>query len=268
VPRTRANGVELYYELQGQGKETVIFANGVLGTTAGWLPQMHLFSKKYRILLYDGRNQGRSDKPSGDCTLDLHAEDLSALMAELKIGRAHIVGVSYGGEIGMTMGIRYPERVQSLVISNSVSQIDPLLEAKIEAWLMAARLKDAKLFFQVSAPDIFSEEFIRKNPSFMRMIEEQYAKLDYDAVIRLIARFREFNITAELAQIRVPALVIASEKDTLKPVKYSELIHKKIADSELFVVSDAGHALTYEKPQEFNTLVLGFLAKQELAQAG
>ncbi|MBI3659819.1 alpha/beta hydrolase [Candidatus Acetothermia bacterium] len=189
-------------------------------------------------------------------------------MAELKIERAHIVGISYGGEIGMTMGISYPERVQSLVISNSVSEIDPLLEAKIEAWLIAARLKDAKLFFQVSAPDIFSEEFISKNPSFMRMIEEQYAKLDYDAVVRLIGRFREFNITAELAQIRVPALVVASEKDTLKPVKYSELIHQKITDSELFVVKDAGHALTYEKPQEFNTLVLGFLAKQELIQTG
>ncbi|MBI3459683.1 alpha/beta fold hydrolase, partial [Candidatus Acetothermia bacterium] len=118
MPRIRANGVELYYELHGQNEETVVFANGVLGNTAGWLPQMHLFSKKYRVLLYDCRNQGRSDKPVGDCTLDLHAEDLSALMAELKIERAHIVGISYGGEIGMTMGISYPERVQSLVISN------------------------------------------------------------------------------------------------------------------------------------------------------
>jgi pimeloyl-ACP methyl ester carboxylesterase len=99
----------------------------------------------------------------------------------------------------------------------------------------------------------------------MRVIEAEYCKLDLDAVIRLIARFREFNITSCLPRIKAPTLVIASDLDTLKPVTYAERIHQQISQSELSVVKKAGHALTYEKPQEFNTLVLGFLAKQERA---
>jgi 3-oxoadipate enol-lactonase len=266
MPRVRVNGVELYYEVHGpkQARDTIVFANGVLGNTAGWLNQTMLFSKKYRVLLYDCRNQGRSEKPNVDCTIEAHAHDLDSLLECLHIEQAHIVGISYGGEIGMALALHRPERVNSLVISNSVSQIDATLEAKIEAWLMAAQMRDARLFFQITTPDIFSERFISQNAALMRLIEEQYAKLDYDSVIHLLARFREFNLTDQLSCIETPTLVLASADDTLKPLKYSHLIHQQIKGSELFVVRNSGHALTYEKPQEFNTLVLGFLEKQTL----
>jgi len=266
MPKARVNGIELYYELHGpaESRETVVFVNDVLANTTSWFNQLPLFSKEYRVLLYDCRGQGQSDKPAQDYTLELHAEDLNALLETLGIKRAHIVGISYGGEIGMTLALRYPKRVESLVMADSVSQVDALLEAKIEAWTAAAKTKDPKLFFLVTAPDIFSEGFLSQNLDFMRIIEEQYTKLDYDAVVRLIARFREFNLTPELSKIEAPTLIICGEQDTLKPVKYSQLIHQKILHSELFVVKDAGHAITYEKPQEFNTLVLGFLEKQRL----
>ncbi len=268
MPRAKINGIELYYELHGlsYARETVVFANGVLGNTAGWLNQVLLFSRKYRVLLYDCRNQGRSEKPNEDCTIEAHAHDLDALLGHLEIEDAHLVGISYGGEIGMALALSHPMRARSLVLSNSVSQIGPTLEAKIESWLRAARLRDAKLFLNITVPDIFSERFISQNPAFMRTIEEQYAKLDYQAVVHLIARFREFNITDKLSRIVAPTLVLASEEDTLKPLKYSQLIHQQIKQSELFVVRNAGHAVTYEKPQEFNTLVLGFLEKQVLTQ--
>jgi pimeloyl-ACP methyl ester carboxylesterase len=262
MPKARINGIELYYELHGQGDETLVFANGVLGNTTSWLNQTMLFAPKYRVLLYDYRNQGRSDKPTQDSTFEIHAQDLTALLESLGIASAHLVGISYGGEIGMTMALLNPERIKSLVISNAVSQVDLELEIKIEAWLTAVRSNDARRFFRVSSPDIFCERFRIAHPSLMKTIEEEYTKLDLADVARLIARFREFNITNTLVKITAPTLVIASAQDTLKPSKYSALIHQKIEHSELFVIEDAGHALTYEKPQEFNTLVMGFLEKQ------
>jgi 3-oxoadipate enol-lactonase len=264
MPIANVNGSELYYERYGAGDETVLFANGVLANTASWFHQVPLFSKKYQVICYDCRGQGRSEKPDEDCTLEMHADDLEALLGALDIQSAHMVGISYGGEIGMGLALKHPERVRSLVVADAVSQVDTRLAAKIEGWLAAARRGDPDLFFQITAPDIFSENYMRDNPAFMRALKEQYAKLDYRAVVHLIARFREFHITEQLSQIALPVLVLCGELDTLKPVRYSQLIHRQIPGSEFIVVPEAGHALSYERPQEFNTLVLGFLAKQRL----
>ena len=95
MPHIRVNGVNLYYEFQGPEKgPLVILNNGVFMNTTSWAFQLPDLARHHRVLLYDMRGQGRSEHPDGEYSLELHAQDLVALMDALGLGQAHMVGTS------------------------------------------------------------------------------------------------------------------------------------------------------------------------------
>ena len=262
MPFIRVNNVNLYYEFQGPSTgELLILNNGVFMNTTSWAFQIPDLIRKYRVLLYDMRGQGQSEHPEGDYTLDLHADDLVALMDALDLPRAHMVGTSYGGELNLSMGIRFPERCQSLTIVASVSHSDPLLVAMIERWKIAAELGDGPKFFRLIYADTYSEAFLVERPELVPLAESRYATLDLASAVRLIESFQRFNVTADLGRIRTPTCIASAELDLLKPRKYGELMHQRIAGSEFHVIPGAGHVVVLEKAKEVNSVILGFLAK-------
>lgn len=164
MPTIQVNGTELYYELHGpENAEVLALSNGVLMSTASWALQTPAFSKNNRLLLHDCRGMWRSAHPSGPYTMELHADDLAALLDALSIEKAHIGGISYGAELSMAFAIKYPARTRSLILSSAVSHSDPVLEGLIGGWISAARMKDSQLLYQVSYPLNFSDRYIAAN---------------------------------------------------------------------------------------------------------
>ncbi len=94
MPKLEINDVSLFYDLKGDGDETVAFLNGVAMSTEGWAAQTQFFSENYRVLLHDFRGQGKSTLVSEGITFAMHARDMAALLDSLGIDRLHIVGVS------------------------------------------------------------------------------------------------------------------------------------------------------------------------------
>ena len=263
MPKTLVNGVQLYFEQHGwdNAAEVLVVSNGVLMSTASWAMQVPVLAKHYRVLLYDCRGMWQSDHPAGPYSMEQHADDLAALLGALRIERAHIAGISYGGEISLIFGYKYPQRTLSVIASSAVSQIDPLLRGIIASWIVAARAKDPELFFQVTYPTNFSEAWIASNQTALDGARARYRTLDFDAVLELLLSFSRLNITAELKQIAAPTLVIVGEQDILKPRKYAEIIAREVPKSEFVVAPNSGHAVCWEQAGLFNTLILGFLAK-------
>jgi 3-oxoadipate enol-lactonase len=262
MPRLRVNDVNLYYEFSGPEEgEPLILNNGVFMNTASWALQLPALARRYRVLAYDMRGQGQSEHPDSEYSLELHAEDLTALMDALGIEQAHMVGTSYGGELNLVMGIRHPERCLSLVIIASVSHSDPLLCAMIERWRLAAGLGDGPLFFRLIYADTYSEGFLVNRPDMVPLAEQRYATLDLPAAVRLIESFQRFNVTADLGRIKAPTCIASAELDILKPRHYGEIMHRAIAGSEFHLIPGAGHVAVLERAAEVNTLILGFLAK-------
>ncbi|MBI5352795.1 MAG: alpha/beta hydrolase [Chloroflexi bacterium] len=265
MPTIKVNNVNFYYEFHGDEKnELIILNNGVFMNTTSWVFQLPALTKRYRVLTYDMRGQGQSEHPESEYSLDLHANDLVALMDALKIQKAHLVGTSYGGELNLVMGVRYPERCHTLTIIASVSHSDPLMAAMIERWRLAAQLGEGPKFFRLIYSDVYSENFLVNRPDLIPMAEQRYATLDLAAAVRLIESFQRFNITAELSNIKTPTCIVSAELDLLKPRRYGELLHKTIADSEFHLVPNAGHVVVLEKANEVNTIILGFLAKHPM----
>lgn len=265
MPKIHANGVELYYELHGpENAPVLVLNNGILMNAAtSWVFQTRALAETYRVLQYDCRGQGQSEHPGSPYTMELHADDLSALLYALEYEKAHIAGISYGGEVAQAFALKYPERTQSLILIDTVSEVGAELHITVESWLAAARACDAGAFFNATVPWNFSATFIADNPRLLADAKMRYAQLDYAAIVRLCECFRDVNFTARLGEIKCPACIIVGSVDLLKGPAYAAILKNGIPHAELHVLPGAGHASCWERPQEFNTVLLGFLAKQK-----
>jgi 3-oxoadipate enol-lactonase len=262
MPFSEVNGIDIYYEIHGEG-EPVIFGNGVFSNTMGWVYQVPVFSKEYQVILYDMRGQGQSDKPDEPYSFEIHAEDQKALLDNLGISRVHHVGISYGAELGLVFALKFPKILKSLVVCSAVSHVGPLIHNMGLLWRLVCAMEDSDLFYHATVPLNFGETFIRENTAMLEQAKERYRDLEYPPLVRLIDAFLALDITKRLSEIKIPTCVIGGEEDILKPVDpYSKLIHEQIPNSQLFIVQDSGHAITFEKPDDFNKITMDFLTSQ------
>lgn len=260
-----ANGIELYYELHGaEGAPLLVINNGILmNAAASWAFQTRALAAHYRLLQYDCRGQGQSEHPNSPYTMELHTDDLAALLTALGFEHAHLAGISYGGEVIQAFALKYPERTWSLILADTVSEVGPELRITVESWLNAARACNAEAFFNATVPWNFSPRFIADNPNLLADARKRYENLDYPAVVRLCECFLGVDFTARLGEIKCPTCILVGSQDLLKGPAYASILKNGIPHAEMHVLQGAGHASCWERPQEFNSVVLGFLAKQQ-----
>jgi len=262
--RVSVNEIELYYELHGpQDAPLLVLNNGIIMNAAGsWVFQTKVLSERYRLLLYDCRGQGQSDHPDGPYSMDLHADDLAALLDALGVEAAHIAGISYGGEVAQAFALRHPARTRSLILADTVSEVGPELRLIIQGWIDALRSGESDYFFNATVPWNFSAAFIAANPSLLADARQRYALLDFPAVLSLCEAFLQVDFTARLGEIQAPTCILVGELDLLKGPRYAEILRQGIPGAELHVLAGAGHASCWENPAAFNAAILEFLGRQ------
>jgi len=263
MPYVEVNNINLYYEFHGPEDAPVLVLNNglIMSAATSWVFQTATLSKHYRLLQYDCRGQGQSEHPTDPYSMEQHAADLSALLDELGIDSAHIVGISYGGEVAQAFALNYPHKTQSLILIDTVSEVGPELRLVIESWVDALKTQDSLAFFNATVPWNFSEAFIANNAPLLEDAKERYKSLDFPAIINLCEAFFQVDFTAQLGQIEVPTCIITGELDLIKGIPYARILKKAIAHAELHILDGAGHATCWERPQELNSIILGFLAK-------
>ncbi len=263
MTKIKVNGVDLYYELHGSSeKPLLVLNNGIIMNAANsWAFQTKVLARYYQVLQYDCRGQGQSEHPSEPYSMEQHADDLAALLTALMLDRAHLAGISYGGEVAQAFVLKYPERVSSLILIDTVSEVGPALRTIVLSWLDAARAGSAEAFFNATVPWNFSAEFIAANPALLKDARGRYDLLDYPAVVHLCECFLTVDFTSRLQEIITPTCIMVGAMDRLKGLEYAAILKQHIPHAELHILPGAGHASCWERPQEFNSVILGFLAK-------
>ena len=262
MPRIMVNGVELYYELHGEGDEVVVLNNGVIASTATWSAQLAALTPHFRVLLYDMRGQGQSQKwavGDADYTWETHAADLAALLDALDIKQAHIGGISYGGELTLVFALHYPERCRKLLVADAVSYVAPQLRAIVEHWIAVAELGNHDLFYRATWFWNFSETFFNEQYDLLLSRIDAARALHLPSVVQLCRCFLSLDITARLGEISRPACVLVGDRDILKPPHYSATIAARIPGAGLHLLPGAGHASFWESAEAFNRIALDFL---------
>lgn len=261
MPKINAGDININYELEGSG-QTIVFINGITMDTNGWTYQSPFFSQWFQVLRYDCRGQGLSDKPDHEYSQHMHSEDLFNLLKALNIKRIHLIGLSNGGMIAQHFALGHPEMLISLTLVDTCCYIDKLLYLMIDVWIKATEIGGNEFRYDVSLPLIFSETFIENNEENLDKMKENNISINSPAaVLNLIRATKTHDLRERISEIKCPTLIIAGQHDILIPPRHSELLHKKINNSEYITISDCGHVPSIEKPDEFNEIVYGFISK-------
>lgn len=264
MPKVLINDINIYYELHGPKDAPVLVLNNglIMNASTSWVFQTKALSQHYRLLQYDCRGQGESDHPPQPFSMDIHADDLAVLLDALNIAQAHIAGISYGGEVAQAFALKYPHKTRSLILIDTVSEIGAELRLIIESWVDALKANDPLAFFRATVPWNFSQEFIAQNEALLEDAKQRYKQLDFPAIIKLCQSFFNVDFTEKLSTIELPACIVVGELDLIKGLPYARILKNALPHAELHILEGAGHASCWERPQEFNSIILGFLAKQ------
>ncbi len=253
--------MEMYYEDHGSG-EPLLVLNGIFMSCASWEKFVPSFSKKCRLLLLDFVDQGRSAKSASEYTQELQVRVVDAFLDHMGLTQCSIVGISYGGEVALAYASAHPERVKKLILSNTGPNTSDWLRDIGHSWEYACQSRDGRQFFKTCIPIVYSPQFYVKNYAWASAREALFQKIFtpeiYDAFGRLIRSAEQYDVRERLGNITAHTLVISAEHDYVTPLYQQKELVSGIPNAAHAMIMDAGHAVMYEKPAEFISLVLGF----------
>ena len=261
MPKLAYDGGEINYEVTGEG-QPLIFVSGLNGVARYWQSQVPVFAKHYKVVTYDQRGTGGSDRLQKIFSVDQMTAELLALMDGLKIERAHIVGLSTGGAIGQTLAITQPQRVAHLVLSSTWTHCDPWFRRLFEARRAMYQQCGPELHAMFHPLFLYPPEYVNSHDD--EITEEQKNAPTKSSLVDIsvgrINGLLAFDRRAGLPTIKAPTLVLTCDNDYITPSYHAEYIARTIPGAKLVIPKGGGHSFSKANPAEFNRIVLDFLA--------
>jgi proline-specific peptidase len=273
------NGIKICYDIHGEGKP-VILIHGFSDRKEHWRAQLEALAKHFKVIRMDNRGAGKSERPDGEYTMEIYAADVAGLMDYLAIECSHIIGHSLGGMIAQNFAILYPERVDKLVLINTIPGLKPPGESIDEAIKMyrenaingqKAIINDPLNEFIKGAKASYSRNFwkmMRADPkkkfheiwSVEDLVKE---KTEYGPEIKDLINqshaLSTHNTYKRLHEIKSEVLVLSAEKDKSCPKSMGEKMHELIPNSKFIVIEGAAHQSILERAPEVNQYIIDFL---------
>lgn len=262
MPRQKVNDIEIYYEIHGQG-DSLVLIMGLRRNIEWWYGQIPTVSKHFKVLVFDNRGAGRSDRPKMDYSIRLFADDTARLIESLGMKKAHILGLSMGGYIAQELAINYPHIVKSLILACTgpggdravLMSPERLKNFTANEGLTPEQIlrKDMDIYFS----DKFIQGFPEKIEKFVEISLRYYQPLD--AFERQFAACLKHNTVKRLNRITVPTLIMSGDDDPLVPPENSEILKELIPHAELIFFPAKRHCFFIEEAEQFNRKVISFL---------
>jgi len=266
MPKAKVNGININYSVQGKG-EPLVLIMGYPADQSGWMFQTRAFMKYHRVITFDNRGIGKSDKPGGAYSIKMMADDTAGLMEHLGIKKAHVLGVSMGGVIAQELAINYPGRINKLILGCTF------------AGRGGSSGPSAELPKALGYGEDYTDEDVRSIP--IRKITDTIVSLAFNRklyrvifipLMKIMTRLNGdtgllgqweavlgHNTLNNLPALKVPTLVITGTKDRVIKPSSSEVIAKLIPNAKLVKVEGGSHNFFMEMRGRFNKEVLDFL---------
>jgi 3-oxoadipate enol-lactonase len=273
------NGIKICYEIHGSG-EPIFLMEGFGAKKELWIAQIGALSEHFKVIIFDNRGTGKSDRPNEPYTMEIFADDINGLMNFLGIEKAHIVGKSLGGMIAQNFAIIYPHRVNKLVLMNTfpsmtppgvsnekgvdiyrrgrITEYEAVLEDPVKAFYELGIGGFSRSFRKLLKEDpkrkfhgIFSAEDLIKENTIDPCTPQDINNFAY--------ALAHHNTYDRLHEIKNETLIIYASKDKAAPKIMGEKLHELIPNSILRGIENAGHASNLEKAPEVNKILINFL---------
>jgi len=257
VSLTKLGGINISYKVEGQG-EPVIMIMGFTASRSGWVSQIPYFRKYYRVITFDNRGVGKSDKPAGPYSTKMMADDTIKLMDYLGIEKAHVVGASMGGMIAQELAINYPERVMKLILACTHAYQDRTSGENPEQAKLAQVPPDKMANAMIRLA--FSNPIYRFTFGIVAGIQSKFIGASAKQGISGQAEAcLKHNTLERLPLIKAPTLVIVGTEDKIINPASSDILASKIPNAKLVRLEGGSHSFTLEMSNLFNHEVLNFL---------
>lgn len=257
------NGI--YYEVCGAG-EALVLVHGHTLDVRMWKPQLEAFAPYFRVLCLDLRGYGRSDLP--DARPFHYAEDLRNLLEHLRIDKAHLLGLSLGGNVALDFAVRYPESTHALIVVGSSLKGFPVLpEAAALLSAIPARAREAGV--EAARALWLAHPFFApalRNPKAARLLQDIVR--DYSGwhwITGYPPSGPIEDIADRVGEIQAQTTVIVGEWDVPQHQLVAEHLATRIPGARKAVIRGAGHMVNLEAPEELNRLVIAALSGHQAA---
>lgn len=227
MPTVKVNDIEMYYEIHGEGEPVALIAG--LNSDHTFYQRVGLIDRlaeKYRVVAFDNRGVGQTDKPDIPYSIEMMADDTSGLLNALGIEQAHILGMSLGGRIAVSLALQHPQQVKSLILVSTIMNMK-----KVQHNRARRRIR-----FMLTIP------MIRGSNASIRQFE---ASTDFDC-------------TDRLSEIHVPTLILHGKQDRTAPYALAEEMHDGIQNSHM-ITFQGGHIFFITKAKQFIDVIANFL---------
>jgi len=265
MPTVQANGIDINYEVQGEG-EPVVLIPYLAADQACYAFQVADYAKQFTCFSVDLRGAGLSSKPEGVYTTELLAEDIAAFMQAAGIGPAHVFGVSLGASVGTWLAAKYPERVRTLQLHSAWDKTDPFLRVIVREWQIVAQALDSvtEMVIQSVFPFCLTPELYAARPEYVDSLAEFVRGRPMppvDAFMRQSGAVLAHDATAILGSVQAPTLITYGRHDIVTSTRFAAPLTEGIAKTELIVFEDCAHTAIYEDVEGFNEQTIAFMQR-------
>jgi pimeloyl-ACP methyl ester carboxylesterase len=257
MPAVKLPGVHLWYTDTGGTGTPVILMHAASGTCESWEYQLPAFTAAgYRCIAYDRRSWGRSRPEPTEAQPGAVSEDLHGLVTHLGLDRFHIVATAAGGIGGLDYTVEYPERVRSLVVSNSICGVQDPEYLTVQQRLRPPEIQHLPIALREIGPSYRGTD----PEGVRRWMEIEHASRP-EPLPSQAQQPRQPMTLARLATIQRPVLMVMGGADLLSPPALMRLLAAPIPQCQSVMIPEAGHAAFWEQPELWNRLVLEFLGQ-------
>jgi 3-oxoadipate enol-lactonase len=265
MPAVQANGIDINYEVQGEGEPMVLIPY-LAADQACYAFQVAEYAKHFTCYSVDLRGAGLTSKPEGEYTTELLADDVAAFMRAVGVGPAHIFGVSLGASTGTWLAAKHPELVKSLQLHSAWDKTDPFLRVIVGDWRIVAEALDSvtEMVIQAIFPFCLTPELYAARPEYVDSLAEFVRSRPMppvDAFMRQSGAVLAHDAAGILGSIQAPTLVTYGRHDVVTSTRFAAPLTEGIANTELIVFEDCAHAAIYENVEAFNAQTLDFLQR-------
>lgn len=259
--KATVNGIEMNFEVSGRpNAPAVVLHHPLAGDLTTWAALTAALEPQYRVIRFDARGHGQTQAPDGAYTFETLSADVVGLMDHLGVAKARFLGLSMGGMVGQHLGLLYPDRFHSLCLVATTSAVPaealPLWDERIRI----ASTGGLSSLVEGAVGRWVTPETVKSKPQFLAQLKAMMLATPPLGYAGWCHAIRNLNITDRLGDIRLPTRVIVGASDPSTPPSAAEVIHQRIAGSDLVVIPNVSHMLHLEDSEAFHSHVLPFLA--------
>ncbi len=261
MPIVQAGGVDLYYEIHGEGTPLLLIS-GLGYDQRFWRYQIEALSPYFQVITFDNRGVGRSDKPAGPYTVLEMAEDTARLLESLSIRRAHVVGHALGGFVAQELALNYPGYIERLVLAATSFGGPSSVPISAEALAIMAPRNDPEQDVRQTLLAATAPGFSQASPEvFEELVAYQLSTAaPKDAYHAQVLAAIQYDGADRVHRIDAFTLVVSGEHDNIMPPGNASLLASTLPNAEAFILPGVGHNFPLEAPELTNQVLYEFLS--------